>query len=246
MTVGGLGLLPQTHLRASDVRFALSDDPMYRAIDHRGTVSHTWARSVLDQGNEGTCVGHSDQEFLEAAPICQTGRRPKAVPNRLALSIYDEAWRLENNKGLNDPVDRSTGLMVDSSMKVLRSRGYLQAWVNEFDADNVIRFVGGLDKKNKPAGGPVVIGIPWFSSQDRPDPKGVLTINPSSALRGYHALCALKWDERSGMLGLPNHWGPDWGLNGWCWIAGEDLRLMFRDHYGHACTAYEVRKKKAA
>lgn len=243
--VGGLGLIPQTHLKASDQRFMLSDEPMYKAIDHRGTVSHTWTRTCLNQGNEGTCVGHSDQEFLEAAPINQVGRRPIRQPNRLALSIYDEAWRLENNRGPNDPVDRSTGLMIDSSMKVLRSRGYIEAWVNEFDADNVIRFVGGLDAKGKPCGGPAVIGIPWLNSMDHPDAKGIVRVDFSSGRRGYHAVCMLKWDEQTGMAGLPNHWGAAWGLNGWFHIAGEDLVRMFRDHYGHACTAREIRRKAA-
>lgn len=240
MSEPGLGLRLQPHRVNTDAQFLLRtapDSPLDRYV-RMANVTHVLFRPPLDQGSEGTCVGHAGQIFLESAPVIQLPRRPQGQPNAYALDFYDRAWCIDGNGP--GPVDRSTGLTLDSLFRIFRQDGYVTEWRHTFEPDEVIRWVGGVDSLGKPIGGPLVLGIPWFQSMDGAGPDGFVRVIPSSGLRGYHAICVRRWDQRQGGLWFVNSWGRRFGRLGHGFLPGEGLVAAFQ-HFGHGVTALEKR-----
>jgi hypothetical protein len=68
-------------------------------------------------------------------------------------------------------------------------------------------------------GRPVVIVIAIY-----PDFDNLSAANPifnvvSGALRGYHAICLLGYDDAKSAFKFANSWGTGWGINGYGWIS---------------------------
>lgn len=236
---GGLGLKPR--IMPADHLFLATATPEAESIVAEVTTNHALFRPPLNQGSEGTCVGHGCQYHLEAAPIIQVGRRPIAVPNAVALSLYDESYRFENGLGPEAPVDRSAGLFVDSAMHVCRSRGIVKEWRHALNPDDVIRMLAGVDANGKKLGTPILLGIPWFSSMDRVPTSGIITVDPGSGLRGYHCVCLLRYNKATDRVSFPNSWGTLFGHGGWGSLSRRDLYVLF-DNFGHGIIARETRK----
>jgi hypothetical protein len=81
--------------------------------------------------------------------------------------------------------------------------------------------------------GPIIIGLSWYNSMFRPNPSGVLNVDPASGLAGGHAIEAIGWDERG--LRLRNSWGSSWGLSGECYLPWANLSIV-----GEAWKAVDV------
>jgi hypothetical protein len=232
----GLGLLP--YQPPTDQLYPLAAAPRFQAAVALRTVRWPLFRTALHQGSEGTCTGHAGQVYLEAAPIVQVGRRPVGSPNQVALELYDAGWLIENGNGLPD---RSTGLTLDSLFKVMRDWGYVAEWRHTTDPDEVIRWVGGADETGRAVGGPMIVGVPWFASQDSPDVDGTVHVDPGSGLRGYHAVTVLEYHAGRDEVIFANSWSAAWGARGYGKFSRAALHTLF-GHYGHAVVASEIRR----
>lgn len=61
---------------------------------------------------------------------------------------------------------------------------------------------------------PVITGVDWFDSFDRPDKNGLVTIAKGATVRGGHEIVVLEIDTDRRLVGCENSWGPDYGKNG--------------------------------
>lgn len=237
--IGGLGLKPR--ISARDTLYLATATADAQSIVGEVTTNHALFRPPLNQGDEGTCVGHAAQYHLEAAPVIQVGRRPTAEPNRLALELYDAGYRYEYGLPADAPVDRGAGLYLDSGMHALRDRALIAAWRHALNPDDVIRLLAGVDAAGNRLGTPIILGIPWFASMDATPESGLISVDPASGLRGYHAICLLRYSKPADTVSFPNSWGRDFGRYGWGRLARRDLYALF-DHFGHGIIAYETRR----
>jgi hypothetical protein len=159
----------------------------------------TWA--PLDQGSEGSCVGHGH------------GGRVKGVPDAHPEVDHDWCRRLYQQAQQVDewPGDQYEGTSVLAGAKVLKAGGLYESYAWAFGIDDTLRAIGYL--------GPVVLGIPWLESMFEPRPSGLLEV--SGAVAGGHCICARGVRLRAVLPGeglhpievvrLRNSWGPTWG-----------------------------------
>ena len=168
----------------------------------------TWARGpILDQGEEGACVGFGISGEFAAKPV-----PVPHVTNAFALELYREAQR-------NDewPGEDYSGTSVLAGMKAAVAAGYYSGYHWCFDVDQIARTVVQL--------GPVVIGVPWSSGMYATGPGGVVQLGGTPV--GGH--CLVVTGYRTDYLGQGpcfqwvNSWGKGYGINGRGFIRQPDL-----------------------
>jgi hypothetical protein len=86
--------------------------------------------------------------------------------------------------------------------------------------------------------GPIVLGMTWLGSMDRPAANGVLTCDPKSGVRGGHAIQCVGWTLINGVLYfiLRNSWGTGWGLAGEAYLPASSFAYLV----GEAWKAVDV------
>lgn len=179
--------------------------------------SYTWdCKAVLDQGNEGACVGFSMSAELLAKPAVVQG-----ITNESARAVYKKAQTLDQWPG-----ESYQGTSVLAGAKAVQEI-YPKAWDSyrwAFGLEDVIQTLGYF--------GPVVLGINWYSSMFTPDKNGLIKVYGS--LAGGHAILARGIDVKKKLIRLHNSWGVHWGLAGNCFISFDDLDRLLHEH-GDAC-----------
>jgi hypothetical protein len=184
--------------------------------------SRLWSAGpdVLDQGQEGACVGFACAGEAAASPV-----RVKRITDAYALGIY----RLAQQKYDEWPGEAYSGTSVLAGCLAGRDLGLWSGFRWALSAEELAAAVAGL--------GPAVIGVEWREGSYDTDPKGV--IHPSGRIVGGHALCVLGylnpahhsewmkkrlirldlWNGLQSLNGQPafcavNSWGPSYGKNG--------------------------------
>lgn len=190
-------------------------------------------RTPLNQGSEGTCVGHGWRHWLEAAPVIQiTGIEEPSARNIYIAAIARDEW------AGNDWGDMQFGTSVRAGGKALTDLGLVSEYNMTRSVHTAADWVGGKNAENFFIGGPLVIGVNWYTSMFETDAEGFLRI--SGRVEGGHCVCLLGWSEKRGVFYGVNSWGREYGRNGRFIIAAEDFsRLLSED--GEAWTAVEVR-----
>jgi hypothetical protein len=178
---------------------------------------------VLDQGKEGSCVGHAWAHELAAEPVAVYD-----IDHDEAVRIYWEAQRNDPWPGGEYPGawPRYSGAAVLGGAKAAKIFGYIEGYYWAFSFDE---FLAGLSYH-----GPSVIGIKWYRGMTDIDDNGY--IHPRGRKIGGHAILATGVDMERERITLHNSWGPDWGMNGRCWISFDDMALLL-DSGGEACFA---------
>jgi len=196
--------------------------------------SFTWqVGPVLDQGNEGACVGFSHSSRVMSDPD-----RDRSIDNAYARTVYREAQRIDEWPG-----EDYEGTSVLAGAKVLASRGEYESYWWAFGIDDALRSIGYL--------GPNVLGIYWLESMFRPRPSGLLEV--SGRIAGGHAILARGVRLKARLPGeglepievvrLRNSWNQSWGVNGDAYIRVEDLeRLLKAD--GDCCVPVEPGQRR--
>jgi hypothetical protein len=173
---------------------------------------------VLNQGQEGACVGHACAGEAAASPV-----RVKGVTNEFAFSLYRRAQRLDDWPG-----EAYSGTSVLAGCLAGREQGLWAGFRWAMSAEEYAAAIVDL--------GPGVAGVEWREGSYDTDPNGVL--RPSGAVVGGHAICVLgyltpdhvtdymrrrlmQYDLWKGFqsLGGPafcglNSWGPSFGKRG--------------------------------
>lgn len=189
------------------------------------TGEKVWVNAFdsLNQGSEGTCVGHDWKHWLLTEPLVQAG--PTQEPT--ALAIYDRATEIDEFPG-NDGHNRAFGTSVRAGAEVLKQRGLIAEYRHAQRLQDVTDWLA--DK------GPVVIGVNWYTGMAR-DFDGSL-LRPTGPILGGHCVCVQGVDFDKGVVLIRNSWGKTWGpwQNGLGHIAFADLeKLLFAE--GGDCIA---------
>lgn len=179
--------------------------------------SKIWACGpVLNQGQEGSCVGHGFAHELSAFPY-----PIKNITHTEAVKIYKKAQELDDWPG--SAYEGTSVLAGVKAVQALHPRAIESyRWANTI-AD-VIATLGWY--------GPVVIGVNWYTGMYNTDVEG--SIKVSGEITGGHCLLARGCDVMKNRIMLRNSWGPTWGKKGNCWISFQDFERLLREN-GDCC-----------
>lgn len=176
--------------------------------------SYTWSCPlVLDQGSEGSCVGHAWAHEIAARPITWPSS------SYLARLIYREAQKIDPWPG-----EGYEGTSVLAGVKIAASLGHYKEYRWAFGLDDLILALGYK--------GPAVLGINWYQGFYTPDSAG--RIWPTGSVVGGHAILANGVNMPKRLIRLHNSWGPGWGINGEAFISFDDLSRLLSEG-GEAC-----------
>jgi hypothetical protein len=183
-------------------------------------IRHTRHIPVLDQGDVGSCTGNAAVGALGTDPFYPTlSNDTRALLGEpLALNVYGAATVIDDAEGQYPPTDTgSTGLAV---AKVLTTNGLISGYTHTFSLDDMLKALSVT---------PVLLGINWYSSFDKPNTHGIVKITKNSYVRGGHEVVA---DEitANNYVGITNSWTDAWGDKGRFYISFDDMgRLLSED-----------------
>lgn len=193
------------------------------SVDALWAKMRSWdAGAVLDQGQEGSCVGHGVVGEYLASPV--RGGYDSVHGHEEAVKVYNRAKVLDEFAG-----EAYDGTSVNAGMKVGRERGW---WDDYHWAKNMNEFRQGLEL------GPVVIGVTWRRGMYSTNTKGRVSISGPEV--GGHCLLVTGWIPSGlgdGVFRWRNSWGPSYGLRGNGWIGKDDLRTILFDAGNEAAVA---------
>lgn len=193
---------------------------------HQTPRSRTWTlRDSLDQGQEGSCVGHGWAHELAATPIPV----PNMTHEYAVEKIYWEAQKIDDWEGGSypDADPRYEGTSVLAGAKICQSLGFIDEYRWALSLDDLVLALGHL--------GPAVIGVEWFEGMFDTDEKGF--IHPTGRRSGGHCLCIIgvamyrnrdrSIDYTRSYFILQNSWGPSWGKNGRCYLTLAEMMVLW-------------------
>jgi len=210
MSAGSGLIVPRKIARPKSPRRLLDWQPLHdpRSLDYRATAlveaptlhDVRWrAGKVLDQGAEGSCVGHGCVGCIGTEPHPAPASR---VTHAEAVRWYHHAQGLDEWPGAD-----YSGTSVNAGLKVGRAFGWWDSYRWAFGVD---------DMRQAIQLGSLVIGIPWRSGMYETGPDGV--VNPSGSEVGGHCLAVTAWvtDYAGHGPGFwwRNSWGLDYGIRG--------------------------------
>lgn len=177
--------------------------------------SYTWrGYSVLDQGQDGACVGFGWAHELMARPVVIKG-----VTADTARAIYHLAQTLDDVPGEN-----YDGTSVLAGAKAVQQKGFLPEYRWGFNLDDLVLTLGYH--------GPVVLGLNWYTGMLDVDADGRLHV--TGQVEGGHCVLADSVRVSARTISGPNSWGYDWGINGRWTMSWDDIgRLLDED--GEQC-----------
>jgi len=178
---------------------------------------------ILDQGNDGTCVGFGWRQWYASAKVM--GKKPEPAP----LTIYREACKRDPWPE-NDNGDLQAGTSVLAAVQYLHEIGVVESyhWTTKAEeaADALLLAQGVL-----------VLGINWYRGMSEPS-KGTI-MHASGPLDGGHCIDVRGYNRTRGLFRLPNSWGTGWGDKGQAWLPGEDLQKLLNEE-GECCLAVQA------
>lgn len=189
---GRLGRLIQHDPRSRDYPAARQSGPLSKVM---------WVRSggPFDQGDLGSCTGNAIAGCLNTDPLHRKYQRRFQEPD--AVVLYALATKLDPFPGAYPPDDTgSSGLAVCKAAKQL---GYIDAYRHAFGIEHALEALQL---------GPVITGIDWFSSFDRPSATGLVRIDGD--VRGGHEVEVYGYDPAKDLVWCWNSWGRGWGIHG--------------------------------
>lgn len=243
-----LGRIPQQDLRS--LNFLVS--ARREASLTRKPRSYSWSvGTVLDQGQEGACVGFGYSHDLAARPVPVMG-----VTNLFAFERYwdvqrEDPWPGGAYAGATPKYD---GTSVLTGAKVFTDRGFYSGYDWAMNAAEVAQAIGYT--------GPSILGLDWYVGMFDPDKDGFLRL--TGGVAGGHCICAvgvkivykpvglIKWifnnrtwvdvDMAKSYIVVHNSWGSSWGDNGNAKISLADLDTLLKAG-GEACFPRRTLKK---
>lgn len=177
---------------------------------------------ILDQGVEGSCVGHGWTAWHNAKPTGYLHQRD----HEYAFDWYLRAQQIDEWPGTN-----YEGTSVRAGARVGIERGLLSEYVWASGLDEIDTWLLGR--------GPLVLGVNWWSSLDDPDTNGFVTVDTSSGIRGGHCLLAFGKDL-NGNYPLQQSWGEGFGKEGVIYMKPEDMQRWISGGGFTACAGIQT------
>jgi len=196
--------------------------------------SYTWKLDpvvMLDQGSQGSCVGHGWAHELLARPAAVKG-----VTHDKAVDIYYDAQRLDQWEGgeYQAALTYNEGSSVLAGAKATMITGFIGGYYWAFTFND---FLLALSYR-----GPAVVGTDWYRNMNTPGVDGM--IHASSSVLGGHCYLVCGINVKTRILTIVNSWGSSWGLEGKAYISFDDMEMLLATG-GVACFASR-RKTSAA
>lgn len=172
----------------------------------------------LDQGEEGACTGFGAAQALAASPRAQTD-----ITNAVALQLYFQARREDEWEG-----EDYDGSSVNGAMHAARTLGRIKAWRWAKTMSEVLH---GLSYHGAAEAGSV-----WLSGMFEPQDDGYIQAVGDEV--GGHAYCISGYRPapQRGLVSvdfwIDNSWGPDWGIDGGCWLTDVDAQKLWFSNWG--------------
>ena len=158
------------------------------------SVVHNSVGLPLDQ-TRGSCTAEALCGVCNSDPNFTKDNLTYTQEN--ADNIYDDEIVAEGgNPQTDDP--GGTGLTVCQVAKKLQ---IISRYHHCFGLNHLI---GTLTMR------PVMVGVDWYDSFDKPDSKGIVSISPNASIRGGHEFTLDELNVTSMLLGAWQSWG-DWG-----------------------------------
>lgn len=186
-------------------------------------ITKEWACTLfLDQGREGSCVGHGWGHEAAADPIPVANVTEQYVHDQ----IYWGAQRIDNIPGGSYPgaSPQGEGTSVIAGAKWMTQHGFYTGYHWAFSEHQAALALSYL--------GPVVLGVNWYDGMYNPNAQGYL--RPTGQIVGGHCILAVGYNATTKTYKLHNSWGADWGQGGTALIAARDLASLLEQD-GEAC-----------
>lgn len=187
---------------------------------------------ALNQGSEGTCVGHAFKHRLLAAPVIQgTPTSDPTARTIYAEACMDDEW-LANYDPATGVVDYSYGTSGRAGANALKKRGLIGSYVWGQSVEEIGDFV--LDQ------GPMCIGTAWLSRMSGSfKTGGVMDVTGDEVGGHEYVFLNVDWDKR--LFEVLNSWG-NWGPfgNGRAWMTFADAERLIFGLGGDACGVTET------
>lgn len=177
--------------------------------------SYTWRCNVtLDQGREGACVGFGVCHELAARPAEVQGMSGVYAKQ----AIYWEAQKIDRWEGGSYPHASPyyEGTSVLAGVQVAQRIGWCEEYRWAFGIHDLILGVGH--------NGPAILGISWYEGMANVDSEGY--IKPTGYKTGGHCILCKAVNVKKKRFTLHNSWGPEWGMNGDCYISFDDMEKL--------------------
>lgn len=192
--------------------------PIRTLIETKTPRANYWrCRVRLDQGVEGSCVGHGVSHELAA--------RPSEVPgltHEFATKLYWEAQKIDPWEGGAYPGARPRyeGTSVLAGVKVAQKLGYFDNYRWAFGLQDLILGVG--------YNGPAVMGTVWHEGMADPDVDGL--IKATGRVTGGHCYLIDQVIPKKKLFGGLNSWGTRWGVDGRFYISFDDMEMLLHNN----------------
>ena len=161
---------------------------------------------VLDQGNEGSCVGHGIAHELIATPV-----PVPSIDHTYARMIYLEAKKVDEWPG-----EDYEGTSVIAGLKVAKKLGWYDNFRWAFNLDDIILGVGYE--------GPAVMGTNWYTGMMDIDSDGF--VHATGVNEGGHCWGLLGIDIQMKAGILITSWGQSWGRVGRAFISFDGIQKL--------------------
>jgi hypothetical protein len=190
--------------------------------DKTAPRSYTWKCDVvLDQGQEGACVGHGCiHEAIAKPDVWNFADKGLKLPagfhpddQQMAFDLYE--WCKRNDEF---PGENYDGTSVVTGLKGLVMLGVIgeYRW-----ASNLEDALLGISWH-----GPAILGTDWWTGMFEPDRKGF--IHMTGKIEGGHCILINGVDLKRQAIRLHNSWGPGWGKNGECFLSFADFGALIQ------------------
>lgn len=213
------------------------DYPATAVVPQKTLRNRHWeCDTVLDQGQEGACVGFGWSAELASKP------KVVAVDNEFAKLLYHRAQQLDDWDG-EDYSGTSVLAGAKALMEHKNSAGdpLIGAYRWAFGVEQTLRVLSHH--------GPVVLGITWYDNMYDPDENNYIHAN--GEVVGGHCILLVgaefvltddsqpatidNIDKDQSYVILHNSWGNGWGDNGEAKLSVADLYVLLEDQDGEAC-----------
>lgn len=165
-----------------------------------------WELPVLDQGNEGACVGYA---------IASAAGAPQSAEKVYTIAKTLDQW----------PGEAYSGTSVLAGAKAAKALGIIGQYRWAFSVDDVLDTLCNV--------GPVVLGLYWTPGMFRPI-GGWMAVDAPKHKSSGHCAVAVGYDPAQNAIQIQSSFGPDWGTNGRAWLPVEDLKTLM-GRTGEAC-----------
>lgn len=192
---------------------------------------HELRAVALNQADLGSCVGHTAAQWLNCVVTSRNRRRGMMPGRRLgvgfkqtkylndedAQTLYSAATSYDEFDGKWPPHD--TGSSGLGGAKAMKKYGYIEKYTHCFDFASLVATI--VEQ-------PAMLGINWYAGMFDPDEKGV--IRPTGSQCGGHEILIRGIDFTNQRFRLRNHWTPEWGIKGDCFLSFSDMERLLSEN----------------